>query len=408
MAAPINNFNNIADITPVAMDVLENMLVFTKHVNRGYDDRFRQSGGRIGDTANIRVPGYYSLRRGAVANPQGYNDSYIPVTLAQAGVDIQFTSKELLLNVDDFKKNVLEPAMVPVVTALDGDGTALFTQLPNSVGTPGTAPTDLSLFLNGGALLADGAVPLDDNRAAMLNQWSQASMINGLKTLYNPIKDISRQYTEGNMGELAAGFKFSMTQQCPTFTTGTVGTSTPVYSSGGTTATITTTGWASGGTTLNKGDIISFAGVYNVNPTTKASTGVLKQLVVTSTVTDTTGTVAIPVSPTLVASGVNQNCTATPTGSAACYFWGTQNNASSNKVSPTNCVFHRDAFVLATADLPKVGPSELCSRIRHKKLNISMRMVKYYDGRNDQELYRLDVLYGWAILRPGFAVRVQG
>lgn len=406
--AQVNNFNNIADITPVAMDVLENMLVFTKHVNRGYDDRFRQSGGRIGDTANIRIPGYYTVRRGAVASPQGYNDTFAAVTLTQTGCDVQFTSKELLLNVDDFKRNVLEPAMAPVANAIDADGTALFTQLPNAVGTPGTAPTDLSAFLNGGALLADGAVPLDDNRSAMLNQWSQASMINGMKTLYNPIKDISRQYQEGNMGELAAGFKFSMTQNCPTFTTGTAGTSTPVYSSGAGTATVTTTGWASGGTSLKKGDIVSFAGCYAVNPISKLSTGQLKQFVLTADVSDSSGTVALPLSPTMVTTGPLQNVTALPTGSAACYFWGKQDNTYSNKTSPTNCVFHRDAFVLASADLPKVGPAELCSRIRHKKLNISMRMVKYYDGRNDQELYRIDVLYGWALLRPNFAVRVQG
>ena len=69
-------------------------------------------------------------------------------------------------------------------------------------------------------LLADYAVPNDGNKAAILNQWSQASMVNGLKTLFNPIKDISKQYTEGNMGELAAGFKFSMSQQPPVFKIG--------------------------------------------------------------------------------------------------------------------------------------------------------------------------------------------
>jgi hypothetical protein len=407
--ATLNNFNNIADITPVAMDVLENMLVLTKHVNRGYDDSFKQSG-RIGDTANIRVPGYYTYRRGAVANPQGYNDSFVPVTLNQGGVDIKFTSKELLLNVDDFKKNVLEPAMVPIATAIDGDGAALFTTLPDAAGIPGTAPTDLSTFLNAGALMADYAVPLDSNRAALVNNWSQASMVNGMKTLFNPIKDISRQYQEGNMGELAAGFKFSMTQQTPIFTTGVFGTSTPIFQSiGAGLNTINVSGMASGASTWNKGDIVTIAGVYNVNPTTKATTGQLKQFVVTATTTDTSGTfLGLPIYPAMVTSGPLQNVTALPVQGALVYFWGANNNTMSGKVSPTNCVFHRDAFLLACADLPKVGPSELCTRIRHKRLNFTMRMIKFYDGISDQQIYRLDVLYGWAKLRTGFAIRNQG
>ena len=70
-----NAFNNVASISKMAMDCLENNLTFTKFVNRQYDDQFRADGAKNGDSCNIRIPGSYSTRSGSVANPQGYNDT---------------------------------------------------------------------------------------------------------------------------------------------------------------------------------------------------------------------------------------------------------------------------------------------------------------------------------------------
>ena len=110
-----NAFNNVASISKMAMDCLENNLTFTKFVNRQYDDQFRADGAKNGDSCNIRIPGSYSTRSGSVANPQGYNDTYKPLTLSQYGVDLAFTTKELRLNMEDgeaFKQNVLNPCLL--------------------------------------------------------------------------------------------------------------------------------------------------------------------------------------------------------------------------------------------------------------------------------------------------------
>lgn len=405
-----NTFNNIADITPVAMDVLENNLVFSKHVNRGHDDRFRETGGKIGDTANIRIPGYYTVRSGKVASPQGYNDTFASVTLTQKGVDIQFSSKELRLNVDEFKRNVLEPALVPLANQIDLDLCNLLTGVNQATygATAGAKLTDLEQFLQAQALLDEMAIPRN-NRSAVINPRTNANIVKGLSGLYNPQTAISEQFNSGNIGH-ALGMDWSMDQNLLPFTTGVNATGTPLMN--GVTAdgatSIVTDGWAGSGTTVNAGDVITIEGVYAVNPVTKTSTGQLKQFVVTTTNANAT-TKTLAISPAIIASGPTQNVSNVPANDKHVYFWGGADPVTNTgAVCATSAVFHRDAFLLACADLPKVGPSELCSRIKSKVSDISFRMIKYYDGRNDDELYRLDVLYGVALLRPNHAVRVLG
>ena len=57
------------------------------------------------------------------------------------------------------------------------------------------------------------------------------------------------------------------------------------------TFTLNTNGWTIGALRLNAGDMISIAGVNDVDPETKASLGRLKQFVVTATISDTAGSI---------------------------------------------------------------------------------------------------------------------
>ena len=412
-----NTYANIVDIVPRAMNCIENNLTLTKHVNRGYDDRFRETGGKIGDTANIRIPGFYNVNTGSVAVPQGYNDTYVPVQLQQYNVPLQFTSKELRLNIDEFEENVLAPMVVPLANWIDLLGFNICTQFNQAAlnATLGNLPVDLSSCLTAGAILDEAGVPRADNeRAAILTPRSQSSIINGLKTLYNPITDIARQYKEGNMGQLAAGMKFSMDQNAPTFVTGAMTSGTPLYASGATDAGAggagnTIVGSGFGATVaLVIGDIFTINGVYSVNPVSKISTGQLKQF--TLTVANTTAsTPTLTFSPPMYLTGPLQNVSALPVANAAVNFWGlTGTYALTATSTPVNFVFHRDALLLACADLPSVGDPSMCRRIRSKKLNLAIRLVKWYNGTTDVELYRLDVLVGWAMLRQSFGCRVHG
>lgn len=418
----VNTFNNIAFITRSAMNVLRNNLVLTKHVNRTYDDAFDSAAGRIGDTVNVRVPGYGTVTSGKVASPAGFLDTYKPITVSQQNSSLKLSSKELALNVEDgaeFERSVLGPQMAALVNKIEADGFALYDQIGQFTGVPGTAPdtqaTALSAFLDAGAILDEAAVPVDDNRFAFLGPRTQAATVKGLAGLFQKADRIAEQYEKGQMGT-ALGHEFYMSQNVKNHTIGTIVGSTPLINGTVITeglSTLNTNGWNSTTTTLKKGDILTIAGVYKLNPVDKTNSGQLQQFVVTAD-TDTSGSTGamatLPVSPAMytTASGNNlATVSALPTHAAVINVFGSP-AAYSAKVSAANLVLHRDAFGFACKDLPMTTSRDLQSRVRDRDLGISIRATRYYDGVNDDLLFRLDVLYGWGVLRPTFACRVQG
>jgi len=180
------------------------------------------------------------------------------------------------------------------------------------------------------------------------------------------------------------------------------------------TASIVSDGWNSGATTLKRGDIVSVTGLYSVNPQSRQSTGQEMQFTVTQDMSDSTGGMTIPISPTPVFSGAEQNviygtagATSVGDGVAIKVFdTATMANVTA-KVTPQGLCFHRDAFCLVCADLPLPGGTDMAARASDKQLGLSIRLVRQYDISTDQWPCRLDILYGWAPLRPELACRVS-
>jgi len=71
-----------------------------------------------------------------------------------------------------------------------------------------------------------------------------------------------------------------------------------------------------------------------------------------------------------------------------------------------NLVYHKDAITFATADLMMPQGVDMASRQVHN--GISMRIVRQYDINNDRMPCRIDVLYGYSVIRPQMAVRLWG
>jgi hypothetical protein len=66
-------------------------------------------------------------------------------------------------------------------------------------------------------------------------------------------------------------------------------------------------------------------------------------------------------------------------------------------------MFHKEAFAFATADL--VMPNGRDFAARQTLDGISMRIIRDYDINNDRFPCRIDLLYGYAVLRPQLACR---
>jgi len=397
-----------------ALRVLHNNLAFTRGVNRQYSKEFGISGAKVGSTINIRKPNRYFVRTGAAINVQNTTEAYVALALdTQWGVDISFSSAELTLSLDDFSKRILTPAMARISSKIDETGLALYTDIYNIVGTFGTTPgsaaggtgllkyTVPGIYLNSGMVLDHSACPRDDNRRVILGPAAMASSVDGLSGLYNPQSRVSEQYKKGLLGQ-ALGFEFAMDQNVATHTNGTraISGEITVQATWTTGANLSLTG---GTATIKKGDVLTVASVYMVNPENGQSTGILQPFVVTA---DTTmdGTTSVPVSPTpkLASSTVaDGNINRVPTASDAVVWFG-----ATVSVGPQNMAYHQDAFTLGTADLELPKGVDFAAREAYD--GISMRIVRAYDVNSDQFPCRIDVLGGWKTLRPELACRITG
>ena len=319
-----------------------------------------------------------------------------------------FSTKDMTLSVDMFSDRFVKPAIAALANNIDNDGLALYKDVWQSVGTPGSTPTDSLTYLDAGVKLDNSATPMrDGQRAAVLNPIAQARLVNNNLVLFNPTKNISEQYETGAMGT-ALGFKFEMDQNVKSHTAGTFSGSITVATTSVTGATTIALSGFTASDTINQGDVFSVAGVYAVNPQSRENTGQLQQFTVTSTsnVADGSGNLTLSISPAITYNPGNQqyqNVTALPQSGAAVTFF-----AGSGIVSPQNMVFHRDAFTFANADLILPGGVDMAARKKSEKLNISIRLVRAYDINNDRLPARLDVIGGWKTVRGQLAARVWG
>jgi hypothetical protein len=385
-------------ITREALRVLHQKLNFVGNINRQYDDSFAKTGAKIGDTMKIRLPNQYTVRTGKTLSAQDTTENQVPLTVGtQKGVDVNFSSAELTLNLDDFSQRILEPAMAVLAANIESDAMSMFLDVYNNVNNIGSSIA-LRQILTGRKVLNDNLAPMDNNRAALLNTQDNVDLVDTLKGLFQDGNEVAKQYREGKMGR-SAGFDFYENTLIPTQTTGTSAASTGYTVNGAVTANgSTTVTLASGTTTFKKGDIITFAGCNRVHPETKADTGVLQQFVVTADYAGGAGTISI--SPAVYTSGGMQNVTAS----------GIPNSAAVSKIGGASAVykpsvvFHQDAFAFATADL--IMPKGVDFAAREVYDGISMRIVRAYDINNDNLPCRIDVLYGYKTIRPQLACRI--
>lgn len=400
-----NTSLTISMITKESLRVLENNLAFAKGVNRDYDDQFAVGGAKIGDTINIRKPARYVGRTGTALAVEDHTETAVPLQLGtQFGVDLNFTSKELTLHIDEFSDRIIKPAMSTVANKLDADGLALYKSVYNAVGTPGTTPTALKTYLQAGAVMDYEACPRDNNRSLVIDPTAQVEIVDSLKSLFQSSDQIMKQYEQGNMGQ-AAGYKWSMDQNVAVHQVGPLGGTPLVNAAGQTGASLVTNGWtAAAASRLKAGDTFTIAGVFAVNPKTRATTGQLRRFVVTADVSsDALGNATIPISPSIVISGAFQTVTASPGAGAAITVLG-----GANQLTPVNLAYHKNAFVLGCADLLLPKGVDMAARVSDKQLGLSARMVRAYDINNDKFPCRFDILYGWKAVYPELACRIHG
>lgn len=155
-----NTFLTPDIIAREALMVLRNNAVMANLVHRDYSSEF-VSG--VGDTVTIRKPAKFDAKEysGAI-EVQDANESGIPVTMDKH-LDVSFavTSKQLTMDIEDFSKQLLVPAMQAFADKVDGYLLGLESDITNRVPATGVMQNDI---VDARKYLTAAAAPLTERR----------------------------------------------------------------------------------------------------------------------------------------------------------------------------------------------------------------------------------------------------
>src|SRR3954462_1287419 len=392
-----------------AIELFRNSNAFLQMVDRQYQDEFGNpsvAGQKPGSTIQIRLPNEYVLRSGPTAVPQPTTEQVTPFVVAtQAGVDIAFSMAERTLSMQDYDFRVIQPAVNTLVGGIAADIMRGAEAIPNLVhnvdGSGNTITPTLNTWTTAGALLDKLSTPRGQRRA-VLDPITMGRTVGAFSGLFNQQSKIGDQYETAMIKKDVLGMDWAQDPTVLTHTTGSYGALGTVSGAGQTGSTITTSALAASG--LKKGDIVTFPGAFAVNRVTKQTTGQLAQFVVTADVAG--GATSIPIYPALIPAAAGptpapyQTVTASPTSGGTIV--GLTNAGETYR---NNFIFHPLAVSLAIVpmEMPTRGVVEAH---RESQDGVSIRLITFYDGIADQQITRLDVLYGYKWVRPEWAVRV--
>jgi len=408
----MSNTNLTIDmITREALRIAHEKCQFIGTVDRQYDDSFANNGAKIGSTLRVRKPNAYSRRTGSrVMDVQDQSETNGTITVAtQDGVDMRFNSQELSLEIDDFSRRYIAPAVSVLASGIESDFIAMATKATyNVAGTAGTAITDLVAPGAARAKLNQGLAPKDGQRYVQIDSVTSGGLVNGLKGLFQDATQIKEQYREGMMGRTAMADWYENDRMW-TMTNGSDVTGTTDATGLGAAASDGSYNTIDMHTTVAVsaqvvGQVFTIAGVYAVHPETKAPLGYLQQFTITAI-----GASLTTISPAIYLSGARKNVGSSTGATLATTDFDSKTLTFVGAASTSymaSLMYHKEAFQFVTADLPLMADAASC--VRRVQDGISMRVWQGSDIRNDELLMRIDVLYVFAALRPEWACRMIG
>jgi len=389
-------------ITKESLMILENNLVAANRVNRKFENQFV----KIGSSLTIRKPNRFTVRSGAALQVQDIAEPSVTITVnKQRGVDFQFTSTDLTLTVEEFSERYLKPAMAGLANQVDYDVLQNFDGVSNYVGTPGVTPATFSSSVQLTGRRMDDNAAAQDNRTLVLNPNAYWSIANGLSPSF-VMPTAKDALVKGYLATIG-NYEVYMDQNIPVGLSAVHNTSlgmvvTTAQGNGNTTSLY---GGARVGEFMQIGEVFTVNGVFNVNPQSRISTGVLKNFVITATTAvDANTTWVITFSPSVITSGPYQNVTGPMNiATTVTFLTGT---TLAQTATPQNLAFTRDAFGLVM--VPMEIPQGVDFAARETYRNISMRVIRDYDINNDVFPTRIDILYGDTVYYDELAVRLGG
>lgn len=409
----VNSYLNNDVILKEGMRILENELALVQLVNRDFEPNFGQAV-KNGDTIRIARPIKGVVRTGATMQVQDTTEGRETLTIAtQLGADLEFTSKELTLNIDQLSERYLKPQLSALANHID---LLLMTELVNKtanwVGTPGQIVNSFTDFAPAPQRLTEMAVPMA-GRVGVLSPADNWGLISSLAGGYN--NDSAKSALEKAKLPRVGNVDLYESQNVITHTNGTWSGGTPIAEiDNGTlsttyalakdtwTQTIHIDGLTANTGTALVGDVFTIENVYAVNPVTGAQLSYLREFVVRESVTaDATGDADLVISPPLITSGAYKTVNAAAVDGANITLKGAVNTAYTPSM-----VFHPDAITFA---MPKmVIPQGAAWSEERTYKGLRLRLTQGFDMTNDVSGWRFDCLIGYKAHQPWLATRLSG
>lgn len=382
-----------------AAKMLEEEAPFIANINKGRQEEFGTDVGgyKRGSKVTIKIPTAGQVFDGAkfggvTGNASDVVEESVVLDLdTQKHVALQFGAKEKMLDITDFKERILRPAMQTLSSVVEADLIAKgVLGVPNQVSMTLAGANPSQALALARAKMNRYLTPAGD-RSTVLSSDANVALSGEVSRLYNPTQVSSKAYLQGYVAS-AFGSDLYEHQSIPVFNNGTAtGLTVSAASQTGKSITMTATGTG----TVTKGTILTIAGVNAVHPLTGQDLGVLQEFVVTADVTVTTGT-PVKIFPAINSVAPNKTTSASPANAAAVTI------KSVNGFQ--NLEFHKDAFTAAFAPLPVLASCE--GYTARLPSGISVRVMTFGDGNADIERTRIDILYGFQIVRPLHACRI--
>src|SRR5690606_25330092 len=316
-----------------AAAMLEETLVFARSINRNREKDFaKKDGYTIGDEVTIVVPPVPVVTDGENFSEEDakLNAKEQSVKLkidTHKHVGLRFSVQERMLQLDDFKKRFLQPAINSLATEIDADLVKRAILSVNNYVLQSTNEKHPTAAFGRARSLMNQALAPHGGRFALLSSDFTNTIVDTSGTIFNPTAEISKQYKEGYIGR-ARGFEFIESDY---LYAQNYGTATGLTVSGANQKGGTLTVSITSGQTVKKGQVFTIAGVYSIHPITRQSTGILMQFVVLNDATATGSTESLSIypeiSPAMISTvrQANANVTASPAASAAITFGGSVN-----------------------------------------------------------------------------------
>jgi hypothetical protein len=387
-----------------AAALLSEEMNFLANINRGREEEFKTqpNGYKKGDSVDIGIPPVPTVFDGSNFAGGGtapdQQEQKVRLQLAtQKHVPLTFTAKEKALNITEFEERFLKPAMNSIGSVVQADliqRAVLAT--PNIVGTPGTLPNTFKTYGQARGAMERFLAPEGD-RTVLVSSDASNELADAIKNQQNPGDTVNKSFLQGYITR-AQGFDMFENQSLPIFVNGSA-TGFTINGAGQTGATLNIGGLTATQTIL-KGTVFTIPGVFAVHPVLGVSNGKLRQFVTTAdfTAAGATGSISIYPALSVTTASVVGTVSALPANGAAASLVGSASTGYRQHLA-----FHKNAFTAAFAPLPILAS---CEGYTATMNGFSVRVMTFGNGQTDTESTRIDVLYGFAAVRPDHAARI--